>query len=115
MAKTKQTKVQSVTPHANDVDKIDTDSSILREVTRKRIKNLLSYAHMHHKTEQVCLLQRKLEQLPIGGIRPDELRPMVGHCGHFRVIDNIPFTTPCCGAVLFVLTGDNTTESVFDT
>ena len=27
--------------------------------------------------------------------------PMVGCCGEWHIVERVPFTTPCCGRVLF--------------
>lgn len=87
------------------------DKIVSREVYRKKLSNLLVYyKRVHIDSERLDKVQsdtvyRKvqnaLSELPIGGILPDETRQLVAHCHRWHVIDTIPFTTPCCGTVLF--------------
>ena len=79
---------------------VSTDATA-REVQRKRLHNLVRYYKLHGKVQLALRLQKQLDQLPIGGILPDQNGPMVACCGHFRSFSTIPFTTPCCGRVFF--------------
>jgi hypothetical protein len=71
-----------------------------REVERQRLKNLLVYHRKHRRPRLVTHLQRTLDEMPIGGILPDEPRNLVAHCGAWHPVVTLPLVLPCCGWVL---------------
>lgn len=73
-----------------------------RETYRRQLQGRLRYyKRKHKKPALLASLRQELANLPIGGIAPDYNGALVGHCQQWHAVDTIPFTTPCCGVVLF--------------
>lgn len=73
-----------------------------RETYRRQLQARIGYYKKKHiKPGLVAKMHKELQQLPIGGIAPGYSGALVAHCHAWHAVNTIPFTTPCCGAVLF--------------
>ena len=83
-----------------------------RETYRRQLQGRITYYRKRHRKPGVLAkLHKALSELPVGGIAPDCTSALVAHCHTWHVVDTIPFTTPCCGVVLFSLHTEHSTDT----
>ena len=72
-----------------------------RERRRKAMYGTMCYHRAAGHASVAAAIAKQLRAWPIGGMFPEEPRPLVTHCGEWYVVENVPLVMPCCGVVLF--------------